>query len=375
MSNARLHLHMSGGKGREYKPRSRSDRPVTTPENNSDGAFKEALVKCPEGWRIEPPISSRLWQKSALGRTVENGAIILCSAEALYCHWHRNIALPSSDFVENMLVDDERALHEAVAIETIRAGGEIVMICHSDSPHSELSHDKTWGMRWERTEHPSSGPPTAQVRWFISTDSLDMGEMREWVESVESSGQRAEVVVVDPEYDTTVYLLTRPSPQGTLTPPSMLNEETLSHIRKLFADGSSSPEGRFIHSQEWPLENVGVSQSGGISLDSTEAEWLETHLNGEVQSGDAALLGGLLERGLLARPGFKYGCRWRVYDAKMSEVHAPWLVSTESENPRSWNEACLRARLAAGVNKLWTAIAIDGDDSIFLSMERILLGR
>ncbi|MDP6010820.1 MAG: hypothetical protein QF707_03405, partial [Candidatus Poseidoniaceae archaeon] len=181
---------MSGGKGREYKPRSRSDRPVTLPTNDSDKTLREALVKCPGGWRIDPPVSSRLWQKSALGRTVDNGSIILRSAEALYCHWHRNIALPDARFVEEMLEEDERALCEAVAIETIRAGGEILMICHPDSPHSELRHDKSWGMRWERTEHPASGPPTAQVRWFISTDSLDMDEMREWVLAVEDNGQR-----------------------------------------------------------------------------------------------------------------------------------------------------------------------------------------
>ena len=195
------------------------------------------------------------------------------------------------------------------------------------------------------------------------------------VPDVENSGRRAEVVVVDPEYDTTVYLLSMPDLQGTLTPPSEFSDETWKAIKELFAESSISKEGRFIHSKNWPFDNVGVSQSGGVSLDRTETDWLEAKLNGEPLSEDAALLGGLLERGLLARPGFKYGCRWRVYDAQMSEVHAPWLVSTENESPRSWNEACLRARLAAGVNKLWTTIAIDGKDSIFLSMERILLGR
>ena len=272
---------MSGGKGRDFKPRSRSDRALILPSDDPEHTLKQALLECPEGWRIDPPISSRLWQKSALGRTIENGSIILTSSEALYCHWHRNIALPDDDFVEKMLKQDERALHEAVAIETVRAGGEILVINHPENQSSDSIHDNTWGMRWERTAHPSSKPPVAQVRWFISTDSLDMTELRDWVSDVENSGQRAEVVVVDPEYDTTVYLLSMPDLQGTLTPPSEFSDETWKAIKEVFAESSISKEGRFIHSKNWPFDNVGVSQSGGVSLDRTETDWLEAKLNGE----------------------------------------------------------------------------------------------
>ena len=65
------------------------------------------------------------------------------------------------------------------------------------------------------------------------------------------------------------------------------------------------------------------------------------------------IFGELLERGLWPRPGFKYGCRWRVYSNEISSQHAPWLIVPNSESPENWNEACLAARLAAGVNKSW----------------------
>ena len=55
----------------------------------------------------------------------------------------------------------------------------------------------------------------------------------------------------------------------------------------------------------------------------------------------------------MARPGFKYGCRWRVYSNEISSQHAPWLIVPNSESPKNWNEVCLAARLAAGVNKSW----------------------
>jgi hypothetical protein len=131
----------------------------------------------------------------------------------------------------------------------------------------------------------------------------------------------------------------------------------------------------FIQYTNWPLQNVGVPQAGGISLDNTEKEWLENYLQWTGHAGDAYLLNELLERGLLARPGFKYGCKWRVYDDDISKVHAPWLMSIESEIPRSWEEACLRARLSAGVNKKWVCIQQSPDGASFLSIERVLLGR
>lgn len=349
---------MATEKGRDLKPRQRGNRPILEGEE-----MRDVLIADEGGWRVEPPISSRLWQKSALGKTVKGGAVLLSPAETLFCHWHRNLALPKN-FMAEMLVSNPRLLHEAVAIETVRSGGEILSVCDGNLPHGNLRCANSWGMRWERTAHPSKDPPVSQVRWFISSDDLDLADLQSWVREVEKMGQTAEVVVVDSEYDSTIYRLSSPDPRGKLTPPSEIKMPNL-----------SGEVTSFIQYTNWPLQNVGVPQAGGISLDNTEKEWLENYLQGSEHTGNAYLLNELLERGLLARPGFKYGCKWRVYDDDISKVHAPWLMSIESEMPRSWEEACLRARLSAGVNKKWVCIQHNPDGASFLSIERVLLGR
>lgn len=349
---------MASEKGSQPVGRQRGNRPILENED-----MRDVLIAEEGGWKVEPPISSRLWQKSALGKTIEGGAVLLSPAEALFCHWHRNLALPKN-FMTEMLATNQRFLHEAVAIEAIRSGGEILSICVEDSPHGNLQCANTWGMRWERISHPSKDLPVSQVRWFISSDDLDLVDLQSWVRDVEKMGQRAEVVVVDSEYYSTIYHLSSPDPRGKLKPPSEIQAPVL-----------GEEVDYFIQYENWPLPNIGVSQAGGISLDSTEKKWLENYLQGTEHTGDSYLLNELLERGLLARPGFKYGCKWRVYDDDISKSHAPWLMSIESEMPRSWEEACLRARLSAGVNKKWVCIQQSPDGASFLSIERILLGR
>jgi len=365
---------MSDAGERRLRPRARDSRPVFHIGEPGSESLKTGLHKDEDGWRLEAPVSSRLWQKSALGKTVDNGAIILSSAEVLYCHWHRNIALPSTDFIDQMLAEDGRFLHETVAIEAVRSGGEILQLYREENSDHNIP-SSTWGLRWNRTDHPSKGPPIAQVRWFLSTDSLELENILNWVDIVETQGQRAEIVVVDPEYDCTIYKLTRTTPTGNMLSPSKLDKHAWDDIAESLECSTVSAEGRFINRQDWPLENLGLQQAGGVCLDAIETSWLQSKTTGEKMSGEVLILDTLLENGLLARPGFKYGCRWRVYDSPVGEAHAPWLLSTPEQKPRSWDEACLRARLAAGVNKLWISALLLQNESVFLGMERILLGR
>ena len=55
----------------------------------------------------------------------------------------------------------------------------------------------------------------------------------------------------------------------------------------------------------------------------------------------------------MIRPGFKYGSKWRCYEKRIGEDHAPYLVVLPDEAPKNWAGACLASRLASGVNKIW----------------------
>ena len=99
----------------------------------------------------------------------------------------------------------------------------------------------------------------------------------------------------------------------------------------------------------------------GIWLDRIESEWIESQISNLQVSGIVGLYANLIEKKLLCRPGFKYGCRWRVYAESMDEEHAPWLLSPEIEAPKNWDGTCLAVRLAAGFHKTWEcALEIDG---------------
>ena len=74
------------------------------------------------------------------------------------------------------------------------------------------------------------------------------------------------------------------------------------------------------------------------------------------------------------RPGFKYGCRWRVYSTPVDVDHAPWLMQMEQDSPQNWEGVCLSVRLAEGVNKGWV-VALDRGGWNFLLISRHLPGR
>jgi len=75
------------------------------------------------------------------------------------------------------------------------------------------------------------------------------------------------------------------------------------------------------------------------------------------------------------RPGFKYGCKWRVYDDEVAKSHAPWLLQPLAEAPQSWENMCLSVRLSEGVHKKWICGINDNNDWRFLNVKRWLPGR
>ena len=312
--------------GRKSKPRPRPTRPIGLSSEGSPTKPNPLPVKMGEGWFLSAPLSNRLYQKSALGKPVDGG-IILTSEEIMFCHWHRHVPLEDG-WVDSQLQLDPDFAHKAVAYDVVRSAGEKVV------PISGR-----W-LRWSRESHPNKGDADAEIRWARAREDLDIDDLLEWTESVSNDDMNAEFAIVDDEMDVTMYRMELIEPQGNLVPATRDNH---------------------------PL--LGVEHLSRKFLRDDELDWI----NG-VENPVTDLFGELNSRGLLMRPGFKYGCRWRVYSTRVEEDHAPFLMQMEEDSPNNWEGVCLSVRLAEGVNKGWV-IAVNRSGWKFLLIRRHLPGR
>ena len=312
--------------GRKSKPRPRPTRPIGLSSEGSPTKPNPIPVKMGDGWFLSAPLSNRLYQKSALGKPVDGG-IILTSEEIMFCHWHRHVPLEDG-WVEEQLQLDPDFAHKAVAYDVVRSAGEKVV------PISGK-----W-LRWSRESHPNKGDAHAEVRWARAREDLEIDDLLDWIESVSSKDMNAEFAIVDDEMDVTMYRMELIEPQGNLVPATRDN---------------------------YPL--LGVEHLSRKFLRDDELDWI----NGE-ENRTTDLFDELNSRGLLMRPGFKYGCRWRVYSTRVEDDHAPFLMQMEEDSPKNWEGVCLSVRLAEGVNKGWV-IAVNRGGWKFLLIRRHLPGR
>ena len=312
--------------GRKSRPRSRPTRPIGLSGEGAPAKPNMPPTKHESGWFIAEPISNRLYQKSALGKPIEGG-IVLTEEEVMFCHWHRHVPLEEG-WVENRLSEDPNFAHKSVAFDVIRSAGEKV-----------VPVDGKW-LRWSRESHPSKGDSEAEVRWSLAKDEFDINELLDWTMSLSENSRKAEIAIVDDEMDVTMYRLSIIDPEGKLVPATK---------------------------SDYPL--LGVEHLSRKFMREEELDWI----NG-VQNPVTDLFDELNSRGLLMRPGFKYGCRWRVYATPVEEDHAPWLMQMEVDAPSNWEGVCLSVRLAEGVNKSWV-IAIKRSSWHFLVISRHLPGR
>jgi hypothetical protein len=349
---------------RESKPRKRTARPLWS-QGDEDGPTiaNEPPKKTDGGWLIPAPVSSRLYQKSALGKNLTDGAILVVAEEVLFCHWHRHFPLPSKTWIEDTLLVDERLVQRSVVFEHIRSGGERLV------PASHLSLDHaaaTWALRWSREDHPSNSEPCAEVRWAMTEDALDWVELSRWVLSVSAAGRAAELAIVDQEMDVTMYRLAMIDPTGSNIVPKR------EKMQEIWQKRISLEGGWFIaDSSIWSERSLGFDHLSGRMLRQDEADWIDG-----VENRTTSLFDDLLQRGLIMRPGFKYGCRWRIYEDWIENSHAPWLLQMVDEVSGDWQGISLCVRLAEGVSKRWVC-AMDGDDNTwsFLEFRRWLPGR
>lgn len=288
--------------------------------------------------------------------------------EVMFCHWYRHVPLPGgAEWFDAQLMQTPRLALATIALDVLRNGGELVVPTvhlHERFPNLNAA---TWAVRWERHETWTKHGGFSQVRLQHTSDALDWRELLDWVIDVEASGHIAELCVVDDEFDTTVYHLSLANPTGDQRVLSSLSSHEVADLQQRTAGAAPMEAGFFVGKEgTWPLPALGVQHFSGRYLRHEEHNYI---LN-QGQNDQLELYNVLANRGLILRPGFKYGCRWRAYETSIETEHAPWLVQPEDEAPGTWEEVCLSVRLAEGVNKRWLCALRMESSFSFLNIKR-----
>ena len=357
---------------RKFTPRQRTKRPlgISITSNAAPKAPHDKPIMHESGWLIKPPLSARLFQKSGLGVPLrgEDG-IILSPMEILFCNWHRHLPLPSDDWFENEIDKDSDLLAKAVIFDTARSGGEIVIPCSNILDH-QLSTG-LFALKWKRNQSQFKSEPVSHVRWFWTFENLDWNEIFNWAEQVEKLNCKCDIFIIDEEMEVTMYRVSFIEPIGSQKVWNELTNNEIELISKMWDSKIETKSGYHMPIVKgWPLNSIGVEHLSGINLRKEEGIWLEKMINNEDIPKESRLYDDLINRGLILRPGFKFGSRWRIYDDEVSKSHAPWLLQTEDELAKTWESACLSIRLAEGVHKKWVCAIQSDSNWRFMQVER-----
>ena len=309
-------------------------------------------------WHFKQKSADRLWHKSAIGKPAEGGGLHMSTVELLFCVNHRNIVFPTGNLILDELAENPNFLVQYVAMEAVRIPGNKVVL-NIDQWSSDYDFEEnSWAMRWPSNMHPRENDPVSELQIFNSNDAIVPEELYAWCEGVQRKGLIPEIIVVDEEGSAVTYRISIENPRGVLGKYSEVDIETGS----LYEISSG---GYFIPSLESEESRVSERLLGGRITDSAFRSLIE---GGE--DTRALVLLDLLNRGLNPKSGFKYGTKWRCYEGKVGESHAPWLVADPENIPSDWNEACLASRLASGVNKTWLMPIFKRGDIDYMSISR-----
>ena len=356
---------------RKFTPRQRTKRPLgVSITSNAAPKIPHSKPQPHElGWLISPPLSARLYQKSGLGVISGDEGIVLSPMEVLFCNWHRHLPLPSEDWFESEIKNDSNLLAKAVIFDTARSGGELVIPCANVPNHA--SSKGAFALKWKRNQSQFKTEPISHVRWFWTFETLDWYEIYNWADEVEKLNCKCDIFIIDEEMEVTMYRVSFIEPSGSQKVWNELDDGEIENITNMWGSKIKTDSGFFMPLvNNWPLSSIGVEHLSGINLRDEEGIWLDAMINGEELPKSSLLYDNLVNRGLILRPGFKFGSRWRIYDDKVSKSHAPWLLQTEDQVAKTWESACLSIRLAEGVHKKWIC-AIENESSWrFMQVER-----
>ena len=364
---------------RKFTPRQRTTRPLGAPlTTNLPPAQPLSPPFLKDGeWYIEPPLSSRLYQKSAIGYMQSDESIRVSTEEILFCHWHRHLPLPSDTWFEEAVQRDSNVIARSILFDTARSGGELLIPAQNIPAKWNIEiPSPTWALRWNREQIFSKERPVAHVRWAWTTDEIDWMEMVEWTSWVHEQGMLAEFLVIDEEMDVTMYLLSQVEPSGHQQLWTSFSDSERNQITDLWGSRIARGDGWYIpNAINWHWDSIGVEHLSGRHLRHEEGQLVHASISGEELESSLELYTDLVGRGVLLRPGFKYGSRWRVYDTPVGKAHAPWLIQPHDDAPRTWEAACLAVRLSEGVHKMWLCALPFKDSWFYLHMQRWLPGR
>lgn len=313
-------------------------------------------------WAVLGGSANRLWERGCFGRPIQEG-ILLTAAEVLNAHRLRGLPLPHENWLSNVLKDKPEILFECEILDALRFPGEKVVLSENlNAANAVLLDSRSWALRWSRNVKPKDAEPIAEIRWFKSSDGIDWEALAEWTHNIETGGRIPELLIVDEEHGVVTYRCRLHNPSGPLTDPFRgLDNDERRVVSHAWAESKETDGGFWLDTprEKWPIVGVGINLEGGIWISEIESRIVSRIVNPTmpqptgITGNRMEILSDLLSRGLAVRSGFKYGTRWRAYAGLVGGEHAPWLVVPLDEAPTDWGEACLAARLAAGVNKYW----------------------
>lgn len=312
-------------------------------------------------WAVLGSGAHRLWDRGWFGRPIQDG-LLMGEAEVLDCHRRRGLPLPDDGWLGAAIEKNPNILYEAEALGALRYPGQRVVLAENLSAVGQVTrHADTWALRWTQDRRPTEAEPVAEVRWVRERESLDWAALSDWVATVEAGGRIPEILIVDDEHNVVTYHASMLNPAGRMKAPADLPNESRRVLARAWAGSRETAGGHWlpIEMAAWPLPSVGIDLEGGVWLDELQSRLVSRVINPTLKRPEGglgerlAMLEDLIARGILVRPGTKYGTRWRGYDGPIDEDHAPWLFSGEGEAPTDWAQAILNARLAAGVHKVF----------------------
>ena len=108
-----------------------------------------------DDWLYSGSASERLWNKSAIGKKINNNQLLLSASEVIFCHNHRHLDWPSENWFEEEISKNPNLINESIVVEALRVPGNKLMLTKFIENNSKfLQHNDTWGVRWNSSNHP-----------------------------------------------------------------------------------------------------------------------------------------------------------------------------------------------------------------------------